>query len=336
MQNQQPNYNALLNYILNPGGNTARTAQDILQGTGLQGTYNTQVGIGNAATQAGQGVVDKALAGPVNGSYVNAAPMQDSQNQAMIKDSSMPVNLLLGILSQATSSTNNATNAAANVTNNAANNATQNRGLSLQYGENDPFGGGVNGTGTNGMDAINKVTSQGGGHLLAGKSQPEQYKLAQEIVAAGGVGNYLKKNPGAANVNPEDSRVFTNLNNGLTQGYQALNQLQNSKALQSVFSNPFKKSLAMAAISSGHFELLDGLGLSDADKQALQNMEAVGHNSIASNAKLNIGLNNDAGTNAKLLQQVNSMMYNQADSLRKHYGYNGLSDIPGFTALGGK
>lgn len=121
MQNQQPNYNALLNYILNPGGNTARTAQDILKGTGLQGTYNTQVGVGNAATQAGQKVTDAALAGPVNGSYVNAAPMQDSQNQAMIKDSSMPVNLLLGILSQATSSTNNAANAATSLTNNAIN-----------------------------------------------------------------------------------------------------------------------------------------------------------------------------------------------------------------------
>lgn len=317
------------------GKNTAQNAQDILKGTGLQGTYDTQVGVGNAATQAGQKVTDAAMAGPVNGSYVNAAPMQDTQNQAMIKDSSMPVNLLLGIIQQASGLTQNANNNMTSAANNTVTNQTQNRATSLQYGENDPNGAGVNGSGVNGMDAINKVTSQGGGHILAGKSQPEQYKLAQQIIAAGGVSKFLAQNPGASNVHPEDQRVITNLNNGLSMGYQALNQLQNSKALQDVFNNPFKKTIAKEAISSGHYELLKSM-LSDSDIKALQNMQAVGSNSVASNSKINIGLDNTSGGNAAALQQLNGLMYSQADATRKHYGYGKLSDIPGLSALGGK
>lgn len=331
-QNSQSPYGALLSYLLNSGQNTAKTTNDILAGTGLQNTYNTQVALGNAASQAQQKVVDNATSGQVNGSYVNAAPMQEVANQGMIKDSSMPVNLLLGVLNQASNLTQNANNNMTGAANNAANNATTQRGQTLEYGGSDPNGL-IGGNGSSPIDNVNQVLAQGGKDLLTqAKTPADEYRIAGQILASGGVATFRKQNPSATKFTPDEQRILSNMNNALTMSYQAQNQLKNSNALKDVLQNPVKKFLADQFLKTGQGQLLQGLGLNAQDVQALQNLDALGQTSVAARAKAKLGLGSSAQQNLTYLNQMNGLMNNDVNAIKTRYGYGSTFDMPGFAA----
>lgn len=354
MQNQQPDYNALLKYILNPGGNTARTAQDILQGTGLQGTYNTQVGVGNAATQAGQKVTDSALAGPVNGSYVNAAPMQDSQNQAMIKDSSMPVNLLLGILSQASQSTQNASNNATSLGNNAVNAGNTSRQLSgaetLNGETYDPntgqvsIGGGSNNNSNSNnpigsMIDVNNYSQQGGKGLF--DNEPTtlgKLQLAGAINKAGGLAKY-RKSTSPTDINPADLAAVTSQANVYNHTTDLLNGIKNDPKLAKIMGDPYSNEIlklfgGMPAIAQGL------LGLSGKEMDLLNKMNQLNANSDYQNVhgrldnylsqrfgSSSVGINQSAKANQAILQTIADDQKNQLGAFAKAKGYGSVDDL---------
>lgn len=349
-QQQSSPYGALLSYLMGGGKNTAQNAQDILKGTGLQGTYDTQVATGNAATQAGQKVTDAALAGPVNGSYVNAAPMQDTQNQAMIKDSSMPVNLLLGIINQASGLTQNANNNATSATNNEVNAGNTARGLSGQESLNgqtyDPSTNsvGFNGqTGGNGQGGFNPQNVQylidhGAQDLFSSAKTPaQQEQLYNEIQNAGGVGAYRSQNkqaqpPGLAN-------TVSGTNDTLNKINYVTNQLKTSKNLQKVLDNPVDHALLN---SNNQFIDNSILHLSAADKQALAYMTTL--NATNDRAQVggrldnyllqaigpsSVGKDQLSKTNLTMLGKLKGMItQNMQDTYATPYGYNSVYDIP--------
>ena len=321
-----PTLDALLGKLVQSGAATQQQVQPIQQATDYYAKTNADI----ANTARGD------LNG-VNGYAVNAGVPIQAWDKNTAVTAGIPLQLAENLNTNSTSLLSNLLNNATSQANNTRDNYTTQRGQSLQYGENDPNGGGVNGTDVNGMTAVNEVNKQGGSSLLNGLSQPEQYSIAQQILAAGGVSKYLHSNPNAAQLHPEDLRVLSNLNNGLSLGYDAYAQLDKSKALQNIFDSTTKKTIAQVAIEAGHPEWLKtAFGLTDNDITALRNMESLSKNSIAGGAGISLGLNNTSGGNIAALKKLNQLTYNQAKSLANHYGYSGPEDIPGFSSLGGQ
>lgn len=338
---------------MNGGSNTAKNAQDILQGTGLQGTYNTQVGVGNAATQAGQGVVDKALAGPINGSYVNAAPMQDTQNQAMIKDSSMPVNLLLGIINQASGLTQNANDNATTAVGNAANagnTARQLSGAEALNGETyDPSTGKVSIGGSNGdnsnsspigsMSDVNTYSQQGGKDLFDNQQTTlGKLQLAGAINKAGGLANYRKSTP-PTDINPADLASITGQANVYNHTTDLLNGIKNDPKLAKIMGDPYSNEIlklfgGMPAIAQGL------LGLSGTEMDLLNKMNQLNANSDYQNVhgrldnylsqkfgSSTVGVNQSAKANEAILQTIADDQKNQLNAFAKAKGYGNVNDL---------
>lgn len=322
------------------GGQVSQNANAILDGTGAGAQLAGRESFLNNANQHSQDTLSNLLHNNPGGYVTNAAPLQGSQNANVQTDNSMTLNALLGIIGKATDLQNNAVTTAGSVSNNANDNATQNRGLSLQYGENDPNGAGVNGSSMNGMDAVNQVKKTGGGDLLNGLSQPEQYKVAQEIIAKGGVGTYRKTT--ANPLSDADRQEISGTNTTLTQINRINKQLSSSKHLQSVLDNPVMNMLAKTAINTGNQRMLGALGLSPDDVQALGDLTAInaqgdrqligGRLTGYLSSKLSPampGLDKNSKQNLQTIQVLKKNILDSVQSYSKGKGYNHYADIPG-------
>jgi len=235
-----------------------------------------------------------------------------------------------------------------------ANRDVQLRGQNLQYGIGDANGnassstapgsasaaGGT--TGLNGAQAIDQVHNQHGDDILAtATSDADRYRIAQQVLAAGGVANYRKafndpiaaKNQDAANMTNSTLQTITH----------AQDQLTHSAALKSVLSSPWQKGLAELAINSGHQEMLKGqFGLSDQDVKALGELSAlnaIGDKSLIGGRLTGTltnalspsqpGLSKSADQNLVGLKQLKANLTTSMANYAKQYGYKSAYDIPG-------
>lgn len=286
--------------------------------------------------------INSTVAQDLKDPNVNPTGILSTANTGFAGNAELTSGLLGQLLNAATSNVNSNTQTAGSIYNNQQNNATQNRATSLQYGENDPNQPGSAGGTTlpNGMDAIDYVKKNGGGDLLSNLSQPEQYKVAQQIVAAGGVGNYRKTT--ANPLSDADRQEISGTNMTLTQISRINNQLKTSKHLQSVLDNPIMNALAKTAIDTGNQRFLGSLGLSPQDVQALGDLTALnaqgdrqligGRLTGYLSNKLSPampGLDKNSKQNQQTLAVLQKNIMDSVKSYSKGRGYNTYADIPG-------
>jgi hypothetical protein len=230
----------------------------------------------------------------------------------------------------------------------------QERGQNLQYGVGDangntidPTTGGTGSpTGMNGAQAVTEVQKQKGADILSqAKSPAEQYRIAQQVLAAGGVANYRKLfNDPVAQQNLDKANQTNATLQSITRAQDAI---AHSKRLQGFLdANPLEKGVIEMAIKSGNQNLLDHLGFSPTDIKAigdLTTLSAVGDRDLIGgrlSGYLSGALNTaqpsiykGSKDNQQFLQTLKDNIANGVTNYSKQYGYGSPYDVPGIAKV---
>lgn len=231
----------------------------------------------------------------------------------------------------------------------------QERGQNLQYGIGDANGnttsGGASGTSTgtaglNGQQAITQVHNQHGDDILAtATSDADRYRLAQQVLAAGGVANYRKVfNDPIAKSNLDKANQTNATLQSITRAQDAI---AHSKKLQGFLdANPLEKGVIEMAIKSGNQNLLDHIGFSPSDIKAigdLTTLSAIGDRDLIGgrlSGYLSGALNTaqpsvykGSKDNQQFLKSLKENIANGVGNYSKQYGYGSAYDVPGIAPV---
>lgn len=341
-----PLLNLLLNQASNPGAQTSQGFQTLMQqNPQIAKAYQDRTNYYNATNADIGNTLNSQATNGVNGSAVNVSPGFQGFASEVPANNAASNSFLLGLMQAASGETQNSQNNASSILNTQTQNTTQNRGLNLQYGVGDQngnmtnTGAGANG-GMNGQQAVVSVSNQGGSDLLNGLSPAQQYQKAQQILSAGGVGNWRLKNPGE--LPPSDTDRLNSANTNLNQIDKVVGQLKTSKNLQAALNTPGVSDLVKFAMSTGQSKLLKNFGLNDNDLVALDFLSQLGVKGDAAAAggpvraylakmlgPANAGLDKNTNNNVALLTQTKQNILSDLKSYAKQKGYNYYTDLPG-------